>query len=496
MREEMLDGGSRRIDLGSGYSLISPGLKGKAILHEKRTAGTRGPESATDTLDGALAAAGIKEVRTIELQVQPVPVPPGSAPVRSASGEDALVLEVPDLGPDVGQVVMAVDEAGVVTYSFPESAGTAKRFRVRRRVAPRPSEGTKRGLIGTLGKKFLKVLVYPLTDPILGPIGEQYAAKWEAEHRPYGIRWFTPDDYVQPAGRPVTAADWTALAQGPVLLWVHGTFSTAHDGFGSLPQETMQQFWVRYGGRVIAFNHPSLSQDPRENAAWFVSQIPAGIRLDLDIVCHSRGGLVSRMLAEYPALNVRRIVFVGTPNRGTKLADPNHMVDMLDRLTTVVNLIPIKSAQAVLESILAALKVVGHGALKGLPGLASMDPTGQFQHRVAGGPPSHAVYYGITADYEPTEPGLKEFVMNEGADRIFGEANDLVVPTEGVYKPSQPGFPIPAERLLTFGHADGVTHVTYFQTPGTGARLLDWLTPEQVSLAEVAAGQDPAGATQ
>ena len=37
-------------------------------------------------------------------------------------------------------------------------------------------------------------------------------------------------------------------------------------------------------------------------------------------------------------VRINRVVFVAAPNRGTLLADPDHMVEMLDRMTTALNL--------------------------------------------------------------------------------------------------------------------------------------------------------------
>ena len=98
---------------------------------------------------------------------------------------------------------------------------------------------------------------------------------------------------------------------------------------------------------MFAFDHFTLSHDPRRNIEWLVDQLPPQ-PLELDVVCHSRGGLVARALAEHPVafgfdvsrVKVRRTVFVGVPNNGTALADPDHIVKMLDRLTTALNLFP------------------------------------------------------------------------------------------------------------------------------------------------------------
>ena len=150
---------------------------------------------------------------------------------------------------------------------------------------------------------------------------------------------------------------------------------------------------------MFAFNHFTLSHDPRRNVEWLVGQLPAGAPLDIDIVCHSRGGLVARTIAEQPSmfgldtsrLSVRRVVFVGVPNNGTLLAHPDHMMKMIDRFTTLLNVFPSGVVTETLEAIITAVKVIGHGALKGLQGLASMQPTAAPENNQ--GAPAGRGYY-------------------------------------------------------------------------------------------------------
>src|SRR5690349_15436610 len=64
-------------------------------------------------------------------------------------------------------------------------------------------------------------------------------------------------------------------AKGRVLMFVHGTFSSSHAGFGALPAATMAELHRRYDGRVIAFDHPTVGVDPALNAQWLLGQLPA-----------------------------------------------------------------------------------------------------------------------------------------------------------------------------------------------------------------------------
>lgn len=487
------------LDLGGGIRLDAPELRGRVTMFEpaQDQAAMRG--LAEPALDEPLARAGFQDLMTLELEVEQVEVP-GAAGLRGPAGEEAMVLEVPDLGEDLGQVVLTVDEAGVASWSFAvaedgsrepaalRGAGGVKRFLVRSHV-PAGGGGDSRGLLGKLGRKLVRALVYPLTDPLFGRVGRFFAERWEDRNRPYGVRLFTPDDYTRHEPTQMSGGDWERMGAERALLYVHGTFSTAHGAFGGLPPEVFSALHDRYGGRVFAFNHYTLSHHPERNVRWFVEQIPPRVNLELDIVCHSRGGLVARTLAERldrleaierGRLNVSRVVFVGVPNRGTALTDPDHMADFIDRLTSVLNLFPSNAATEILDAVLVVVKVLGHGVLKGLDGLAAMNPRGPFVAALNRGDAGTADYFAIAADYEP-QGALREFVRkvaDAALDRVFENApNDLVVPTLGAFDDNgHARFPISDDRVLQLEPQKDVIHTQYFSHPDTGANLLTWLS--------------------
>ena len=193
------------------------------------------------------------------------------------------------------------------------------------------------------------------------------------------------------------------------------------------------------------------------------------------------------MLAEQrvPAASpftVGRVVFVGVPNQGTLLAHPDHMVKMIDRLTTAVNILPTGFVTELLEALITAVKTIGHGALKGLDGLRSMQPDGDFLKWLNVSSPQKLEYYGISSNYEPKDEGLSAMVrnaaINKALDVIFQDAgNDLVVPEAGVHAANGGTlFPIDPARLLTIAPEAGVSHVTFFSHPATSQMLTKWLT--------------------
>ena len=506
MTDFQLDGSSAPIDLGLGVRLIAPGLVGQGRTHDARQPGFRDstPSQETAALDEALAAQEMTESMTVELDATEAPVAGPPSGLRAPGGEDAIMLEVPDTGPEWEHVVLEIDEGGAMRWHLPltddnqvappatRGAGAVKRFRIPRAVAPTATgeQAKTRGLIGMVGKKLLKVLVYPVTDLLIGKAVDLFAAKWETKKRPYGVRLMTADNYATKGVAQLTTDDWKHLASGRALLLIHGTFSTAHGAFSGLTRDDMAELNARYGGRVFAFDHPSVSVSPAANVKELAKRIPAGVSLDVDIICHSRGGLVAREIAERgpthgltpDKLTVGRVVFVGAANAGTMLAKPDHMVNMIDRLTSVSNLIPTGFVSELLDGLIMVIKVIGHGGLKALDGLASMNPDGSYLQGLTGGQKAGATYYAITADFEAgaqeaTAP-LRTLVKDKLMDRIFKDAkNDLVVPTEGVFTVNGcASFPIEAVSRLEIPASAGVVHTTYFLSPEARTKIREWLS--------------------
>lgn len=472
--------------------LRTPGLAGQADwLDPADQAATRGAEQFTQAMRDALDATRLEPQETVRL-TGTTEVDVGGVAARSTDrGEPAMVVEVPDPGPGFGQVLLAVDEAGVTTWNLPVDQATTldatrgaatRTYVLRRTVPPAADPGATRGLSGALGAKLLQVLVFPLVDPLVGRAADFLAARWERLRRPYRVRSFSPDDYRSDEAGELTGDGWERLAGGRALLLLHGTFSRAHLAFAALPPPFVAELHRRYQGRVFAFDHFTLSDDPRRNAEMLCQAVPDGTALELDIVCHSRGALLARVLAEQAAelplgsrrLRVGRVVFVAGPNAGTVLADADHLGDLVDRYTNLLAFFPDNGVTDVLEAVITVVKQLAVGAVKGLDGLGAMRPGGPFLREwLNQGRGGDASYHAVAADYEPADPGLAAWVKDGIMDRIFGRAgNDLVVPTLGVYHGNGSGcFPI-AEPLVL---ADGVHHNGFFASAAARDKLLEWL---------------------
>jgi hypothetical protein len=189
----------------------------------------------------------------------------------------------------------------------------------------------------------------------------------------------------------------------------------------------------------------------------------------------SRGGLVTRQIAlrgteTGSRVTVRRAVMVGVPNAGTILADPDHMEHKIVGFTNAVSLLPSGPATEILEGVLTVVKVVGHAAATGLPGLAAMRPGGPFLDRLngaAGGTPN-------ASPSPPTEPKadalgaltIRRQVADAVLDRVFQRtANDLVVPDRRLRGGCPRRPPHPRAAAAQVRSRRGVTHTTYFGAP-------------------------------
>jgi hypothetical protein len=475
-----------------GASLITKGLSGTVTTQFGRKGRADAALLVNDALTNALAGSGVEVGQTVQIAAARETGPAS----RSAGDQPAFELQLSDPGAGRGQMVMSADELGVISWHFatPTAAAGARGGvpapgATRAYVIPRgvpseraPSTAT-RGLVGAIGNKILKEMVFPLIDPIIGEVSATFVNRLEQRRWPYRIRAFGPADYTTDVAPSIDGEGWSRLAGGRALLMVHGTFSRAHLAFGHLPAACMETLHQRYGGRVFAYDHFTLSHDPRENVRRFLAQIPDGSSLDLDIICHSRGGLVSRMLSEKQGefslgsrrLRVGKVVFVGAPNAGTSLADPARLGDVLDVFTNLLNFLPDNGVTDVMTMLIGVLKQCAVGAMGGLDGLQSMRPDGEFETWMnAGARTGDTRYYALAANVTPADPGLRHFVVARGLNKLLKGPNDFVVPTEGVFAENGSGFFPIVDKLVLEGD-EAVSHTKYFEHKAVQEKILEWL---------------------
>ncbi|GAB7002920.1 hypothetical protein JCM18899A_03910 [Nocardioides sp. AN3] len=494
--------------------LTSTGVGAEAHSEMLVLDGTRAPQdlasalvSASMPVEGAsqlvvaLAVAETRPVLAVSLTELTTP-----ATVTGDGDVPAVELRVEAPPPDQCQVLLEVDGTGVASWHLPLPVGDAAAtdragggvvsdvgdvlggtgqdvFRVPVVQAPLPGPAAPgdgdRALRGIGLSKLLHVLRYPLEQGA-GGAAEFLMSHWERTHRPYGLRRYDDGGLAGPAGFRLAADQLSELAGKPTLLLVHGTFATSAGAFGDLGSTLLPALQETYAGRVLLFDHPSVSVSPIDNVRWLLDHT-GDTDLVLDVVGHSRGGLVGRALIATPTYAgpllrppvVRRLVHVATPNNGTPLASPAKWTRLLDAATNLAVLFPGAGGDA-LAAVIATVKQLGTGVLDGLHGLESMDPQGAFLTALteARGT-STPLTFTVASNHEPHPGTVAQRALDVAADDFFSGfldgRNDLVVPTEGVaeHQPVADAFAVP--------DALSVTHNGYFAQQVVRDRLALWL---------------------
>jgi hypothetical protein len=369
---------------------------------------------------------------------------------------------------------------------------------------------SKRGMLRVIGRWVLS----GFEDGTLGLV-RQYDHEQVPAERLLLVDGSTSSSLV-PAVNSGSRVTTGSVAPDRALLLVHGTFSKSAspvDGFG--PEFIT---WARQQyGSVLAFDHWTLSKSPLDNAELLVDEVRA-FNPDLlkkgalDIITHSRGGLVARSFCELldHGDSVRNLIFLGTPNCGTDLANPKNWATFADLL---VNMTGVDCAELFgrLAGLLAQLSLGNFVA--SVPGLLAQSPeaaleAGSFLNRLQNPKANRQqVRYGVVcAEFEPTAlvPNLKAIATaaalttaDAGLDSVFKSANDLVVNTAYawgiarsvadvgslpafvsgnrvlVYKPPRTDFTPPDGTQVET--ALGVHHCNLFSQPRVRTTLKEWL---------------------
>jgi pimeloyl-ACP methyl ester carboxylesterase/tetratricopeptide (TPR) repeat protein len=458
------------------YSETGPGVQGISVSGEgvrftvERgvVAGARSDGATIDPVANAINAtdglqiAEAMSIRNLELT---------GAGGRGGAGEGALVV---DLGrsADGEQRVVLVEEDGRYTWALPPPG----QKQVRLALEPRPGS---RGLVGKAVRRVLRVVAVKTVGWAVHAATGTIVGAWDERRHPHRLRVWTPEDHQDPNAPP---PDLQKLSGAPALLVIHGFMGSIHGSFGDLKPEVVSHVHQAYGGRTFAFDHPTLAASPVRNTQWLVNQLTSDSPgLELDILAHSRGGLVARELARQLTGNdvtVRSITFVATPNDGTPLADPKRPQGLLDTLTNLAGAVPGSDA---LQLVLELLKdIVVGSAFTGLEGLVAMEPGGPYLTELNNWPvPTKLQLRAIAADFEPrSDAGLVRTARDRLIDAYFGGVrNDLIVPTLSTIVTSGT-FRVRARDRLVLDSSRGVDHSSFWTNDRAVKQLKDWLRPD------------------
>lgn len=284
----------------------------------------------------------------------------------------------------------------------------------------------------------------------------------------------------------------------PWLVFIHGTASSTEGSFGKLfNKPEWHLLRTKYGDRVLALQHKSLSVSPIANAIDLASLLPKNAVVDL--VTHSRGGLVGELLCladftdetaqasfrgrtrdvddlktlrrilKEKQFTVARFVRVACPARGTILASRRLDIYLSIILNLLGHLMPDNPIYALFKA--TALELIKRRTKPDeLPGLEAMMPESPLVHFLNKGLSSAADLGVIAGDMKggTFAKRLKAFAT----DIYYLQEHDLVVNTSAMFG----GMGRPNGAYGFYDQSGTVDHFSYFENEKTRKRLHGWLT--------------------
>ena len=384
-------------------------------------------------------------------------------------------------------------------------------------------EAGERGIAGWVMKS-LKIVGIDVAGKTAVKLAQTFEEKTDGRKRPgpgvYLCRMSSGDFALEdlPAGRRI---------EKPVLVFLHGTASSTWGSFGELwsPARSgnLAGLKQRYGDRVIALEHRTMTEGPIANAIEIANALDAHLAdgVEVDLVSHSRGGLIGELLCRmniadgsdpYEALDyklvtdgawlgddpdltegeiaaargaleadgerlktlaatlgrlaarkvrVRRFVRVACPALGTSLVSRR-----LDRWVQILaNVGRFASSGSPLGELVDSLGdfitavIKEHTAPSKLPGIVAMLPETGIVRMVNN--PRRTVASELAVIAGDSEPeGIWKRLLMLVADRFYAGEHDLVVNTGSMYGGARRET---GRSALCFQQGAQVNHFNYFK---------------------------------
>jgi pimeloyl-ACP methyl ester carboxylesterase len=294
--------------------------------------------------------------------------------------------------------------------------------------------------------------------------------------------------------------------EGRTLLFVHGTFSNAENMLAEFAATKDGQRFLdaamigakRYDN-VVFFDHATLAVSPIVNALE-LGRLLANASGQIDVIAHSRGGLVVRWWLEAfgKSLNIQpavpvRAVLAGSPLRGTSLAAPDKLKGALSLFSnigafveTTLNLVGPANPFMWVAGKLVQVVVSATGALArtplidgvvalvpGLCGQAMVSNNHEIERLRLGPCAVDPRYFAVRSNFETADPGWKFWqyfrkskIADIATNAIFDGPNDLVVDTISMSDFGVEHLQLAADPC-DFGTTGTVWHCNYFRQPKT-----------------------------
>jgi pimeloyl-ACP methyl ester carboxylesterase len=325
---------------------------------------------------------------------------------------------------------------------------------------------------------------------------------WRCE---YKVRTPTPNNPV-PYTLTTSPVSNAKELGGRVLLLIHGTFSSSTMFFEELSAHPagieLLKAAVKNYDSVLVFDHPTLWIPPWANALRLQNAL-SRYTGKVDVVCHSRGGLVFAWWMYVNQKHNVNAVLVGSPMEGTSLAAPAKLKDALDLLAnlaravgmaagTAATVIPMLTAAAGIMKIVGGVLSVGartpliDAGVALVPGLAaqSRDSSNyELSLLLDNDWMTRTRFFAIKSNFEPpenTDPwwkfwtyfrGTTSKLAYWGAGKVFVGSNDLVVDSESMDTLGK----IKIGTSFDFSSVRPVHHCAYFRQPETAVEIRKFL---------------------
>ncbi len=301
------------------------------------------------------------------------------------------------------------------------------------------------------------------------------------------------------------------------LLFIHGTASSTSGSFKGLHDERDLKIWEYindvYGSNVLALQHRTVSVDPFENALVVLEKLPSNVTLD--IISHSRGGIIADIISRYDArcesigfdaqevkilekeegikidtlqrlrdlaikkqFKVNKTIRVACPARGTILMS-DRLDHFLNGLLRTIGMAFGSEANFLYDQVKTfLLKVIKtRQSPYSFPGLRCMIPDSPFQKILNN--PFHVVKSKLLVIEGNSEIGgsLKQSILVIFSNLFYWKANDFVVNTDSM----RYGTPRISGTYIFPSKTKKTNHFNYFKNKNTQGAIhnaISWKTED------------------
>lgn len=473
---------------------------------------TTGVRGTATTRSGEMRPAPIGKVKdSVTLTAQRSSGGETVSLAEAVPGDDAVVLHIAGgptlwLHPETAKELLEAQEGAAPTRGggvIPDGAVRIPSTLRWKTDGPAAVRGSTRGLVGDVIVRAVEIVTglaeEKLAKLAAHEIGKHFDGRVEA-----GVYELRADRLTPLKGQEPTTV---ARSGDPSLVFIHGTLSDCCGSFGKLWSQhpsLVGALFKKYGGRVYALDHPTLTESPIGNAITLVESLPKGARLHL--LTHSRGGLVAEVLARVAAhtvghdralspfdgagnakervklqhlfdlvadrqIEVDRIVRVACPARGTLLASKR-----LDAYISVFAWVLEKAGLPVVPELIGFLGEVARQKAdpEDFPGLAAQIPDSpliEWLHQA--GPAVEGDLRVVAGDIQGDS--VVSWVKTLLSDAFYWTDNDLVVQTRSMYG----GMARPNKAMFVLDRGGGVSHFSYFGNADTATAIVSALTDDK-----------------